>query len=293
MTVRAVDMRLRPPLPQWVGSNAFKTAMWYARKGPGFLGARSAWMESMDELLDEMDGAGVEYGVIIGRASASAGDLGNFDNPSMIEALDKWPNRFVGFLGVDLENVGSSLKDALRFAKHPGVRGISIEPGSSRTPRHADDKALSPIYEAAIERALPVSISLSGLLSALAGHDISWSNPIPVQRVALHYPELTIIASHACWPYAAEMVAIALATPNIYVSPDVYISTAYMPCAQTYVDAANLYLCDRMLWGTAYPSRGHGEALRDVRTFNWLPGVLEKVLWTNPARLLRLEDATR
>lgn len=293
MSVLAVDMRLRPPLPQWVGSNAFKTAMWYARKGPGFVGARSAWMESMDELLVEMDSAGVQYGVIIGRASASAGELGNFDNPSMVEALDKWPSRFVGFLGVDLENVATSLKAALEFAKHPGVRGISIEPGSSKTPRHADDKELAPIYEAAVERGLPVSISLSGLLSALAGHDISWASPIPVQRVALRYPELTIIASHACWPYAAEMVSIALATPNIYVSPDVYISTAYMPCAQTYIDAANLYLGERTLWGTAYPSRGHAEALRDTRTFDWAPGVLEKVLWHNPARLLRLDAAAR
>lgn len=288
MSTPAVDMRLRPPLPEWVGSNAFKTAMWYARQGPGFLGARSAWMESMDELLAEMESAGVRYGAIIGRASASAGQLGNFDNKSMIEALDKWPNRFVGFLGVDLEDISNSLKAALEFARHKGIKGISVEPGSSKTPRLADDKALAPIYEAAGERGLPVSISLSGLLSALAGHDLTWCSPIPVQRVALRYPQLKIIVSHACWPYAAEMVAIALATPNIYVSPDVYISTAYMPCAQTYVDAANLFLQDRMLWGTAYPSRGHAEALRDVRTFNWAPGVLEKVLWDNAARLLAL-----
>ena len=289
MSLRAIDMRLRPPLPQWVGSNAFKTAMWYPRQVPSLLGARSAWMESMDALIEEMDSAGVRYGAIIGRAAASAGVLGNFDNQSMVEALDKWPSRFIGFLGVDLENIGTSLKDALKFAKHPAVKGISIEPGSSKTARLSDDKALTPIYEAALERKLPVSISLSGLLSSLAGHDITWSSPVPVQRVAMRYPELKIIVSHASWPYAAEMVAIALACPNIYVSPDVYISTAYMPCAQIYVDAANSVLGDRTLWGTAYPSRSHREALHDVRTFTWAQGVLEKVLWDNPAKLLRLD----
>lgn len=292
MSVSAVDMRLRPPLPQWTAGKAFKTAMWYARQTPGFLGARSAWLESMDELLAEMDSANVRCGVIIGRASASAGQLGDFDNHSMVEALDRWPGRFIGFLGIDLENVGSSLKQALEFAKHPGVRGISIEPGSSKTPRLADDPVLAPIYEAAAEHGLLISVSLSGLLSALAGHDISWCSPIPVQRIALRYPQLKLVVSHACWPYAAEMVAIALATPNIYVSPDVYISTAYMPCAQVYVDAANLYLGDRTLWGTAYPSRGHAEALRDVHLFNWTPGTLDKILWHNPVRLLGLESAS-
>jgi hypothetical protein len=286
MSVQAVDMRLRPPLPQWTGGAAFKTAMWYARQGPGFLGARSAWLESMDELLSEMNSAGVRYGVIMGRAAFS--DLGNFDNKSIVDALDRWPNRFVGFLGVDLENIDASLREVRELATHRGIKGISIEPGSAKTPRLADDAVLSPIYETAGELGLPISISLSGLLSALAGHDLSWCSPIPVQRVAFRFPQLTIIVSHAAWPRADEMVAIALASPNIYVSPDVYISTAYMPCAQTYVDAANLFLGDRTLWGTAYPSRGHIEAMRDVRTFNWTPGTLDKVLWDNPARLLGL-----
>ena len=286
MSVPAVDMRLRPPLPQWTGSDAFKTAMWYARQGPNFLGARSTWLESMDELIAEMDSARVRYGVIMGRRAS--GQLGNFDNRSMIEALERWPDHFLGFLGVDLEDIEGTLPEVRELAGHPGIRGISIEPGSSKTPRLADDPTLTPIYELAAELQLPISISLSGLLSALAGHDLRWCSPIPVQRVAFRYPELTIVVSHASWPYAAEMVSIALASPNIYVSPDVYISTAHMPVAQTYVDAANCYLADRMLWGTAYPSRGHAEALRDVRTFNWTSGTLEKALWHNPKRLLRL-----
>ena len=202
----------------------------------------------------QMDSANVRCGVIIGRASASAGQLGDFDNHSMVEALDRWPGQFIGFLGIDLENVGSSLKQALEFAKHPGVRGISIEPGSSKTPRLADDPVLAPIYEAAAEHGLLISVSLSGLLSALAGHDISWCSPIPVQRIALRYPQLKLVVSHACWPYAAENGGDRAGnTQHLRFSRCIY-STAYMPCAQVYVDAANLYLGDRTLWGTAYPA---------------------------------------
>jgi len=286
MSQHAIDMRLRPPLPEWTGSSSFKTAMWYPREGPGFLGARSSWTESMDDLFEEMDSAGVRYGVIMGRAAF--GELGNFDNEAIVKALDQWPKRFVAFVGVNLEDIPNSLARVRELAKHPGVRGISIEPGSAQTPRLADDAALTPIYEAAIELGLPVSISLSGLLSALAGHDLSWCSPIPVQRVAMRYPELPIVVSHAAWPWADQMVAIALFCKNIYVSPDLYIATRWMPCAQTYADAANLYLSERTLWGSAYPTRPHVEAIRDVRELNWAPRVLEKVLWDNAARLLKL-----
>jgi hypothetical protein len=284
----AIDMRLRPPMAQWVGSTAFKTAMWYPNYASGFLGARSAWAGSMDELLSEMTSAGVRYGVIMGRNAS--GELGCFDNRTLIEALESWPDRFLGFLGIDLENISDSLREARELASHPGVRGFSIEPGSSRTPRHSDDPALNPIFDAAAELGLSVSISLSGLLCILAGHDLSWSSPTSIARLARRYPTLDIIVSHAAWPYAAEMVAVALGSPRVYVSPDVYISDVDMPCAQIYVDAANLFLSDRTLWGTEYPSRGHAEALAAVHKFNWKPGVLQKVLFDNAARLLRLDE---
>lgn len=286
MAHRFIDMRLRPPIPEWVNGPTFKTAMYYPRKVPNFRGARSAWLESMDILFEEMDATGVKYGVMMGRAAS--GDLGGVGNSAIVKAAAKWPDRFVGFLGIDLENIAASLAEARELASEPGIRGISIEPGSSKTPRLSDDKALNPIYEACLQLGLPVSISLSGLLSALGGHDLSWCSPIPVQRAAMRYPELPIIVSHAAWPWAEQMVVIALCCPNIYVSPDVYISKANIPCAKTYVDAANCYLSDRTLWGTAYPTQNLEEGTRDFLGMGFDPAIVDKVAYSNAAKLLKL-----
>ncbi|HVO88591.1 MAG TPA: amidohydrolase family protein [Casimicrobiaceae bacterium] len=286
MTVRCIDMRLRPPIPEWVSGPTFKTAMYYPRQVNGFKGARSAWLESMELLFDEMDTSGVRYGVVMGRASS--GQLGGVGNQAIVTTLQRWPDRFVGFLGIDLENIGPALQETQRLVREPGVVGISIEPGSSRTPRLADDPALTPIYEACLDWQLPVSISLSGLLSSLAGHDLSWCSPIPVQRVAMRYPELKIIVSHAAWPWADQMVSIALICHNIYVSPDLYIATANMPCARSYVDAANCYLSDRTLFGTAYPTRPLDECVRDFLGMGFNPAIVDKILYGNAARLLGL-----
>ena len=284
-----IDMRLRPPVEAWTKGTVFRTAMHYPRHFFTFKGARSAWLESVDVLFEEMDSAGIKYGVAMGRASSGAGNLGGVANKDIVDVVSRYPERFLGFLGVDLDAIQENLAEIREYAQAPNIKGISIEPGSGRAPRWSDDASLDPVYQLALELGLPVSISLSGLLSALAGHDITWSSPVSIQRVAQRYPDLKIIVSHAAWPYANEMVVVALACPNIYVSPDLYAATAGMICADTYVKGANLFLEDRTLFGTAYPVKDIQESLRDFLGLGWRPEIIQKILWSNAAKLLGVE----
>jgi predicted TIM-barrel fold metal-dependent hydrolase len=288
MMPQIIDMRLRPPIPAWTRGSVFRTAMHYPRHLVSFKGARSAWLESLDLLFEEMDSAGIKYGLLMGRAASGAGSLGGVANKEIVEAVAKYPNRFLGFLGIDLEAIPQGLAEVKEYARATNIKGISIEPGSAKKPRWCDDPSLDPIYKAALEYDLPVSISLSGLLSALGGHDISWSNPVSIQRAAQKYPDIKFIISHAAWPYAAEMVVVALACPNVYVSPDLYASTAGMICAETYVQGANMFLEDRMLFGTAYPTRDIQDSLRDFLDLGWRKDIIPKILWHNAAKLLKV-----
>lgn len=288
LTSGIIDMRLRPPIPAWTRGTVFRTAMHYPRHFLTFKGARSAWLESLDILFEEMDSASITYGVLMGRSSSGAGNLGGVANREIVEAVAAYPTRFLGFLGVDLDAIPANLEEIREFGREPNIKGISIEPGSARVPRWSDDASLDPIYDLAREYDLPVSISLSGLLSALAGHDITWSRPVSIQRAAQRYPDVKFIVSHAAWPYAEEMVAVALACPNIYVSPDLYASTAGMICADTYVKGANLFLEDRTLFGTAYPVKDIQESVRDFLQMGWRPDIISKILWKNAAKLLKI-----
>lgn len=287
MATPIIDMRLRPPIPAWTSGTTFRTAMHYPRHGHRIKGARSAWLESLEVLFEEMDSTQIRYGVLMGRASA--GSLGGVRNSDVVEAVEQYPDRFLGFLSVDLEKIPTGLAEVKEYAGVKGIKGISIEPGSGKTPMWSDDACLMPIYEQALEYDLPVSISLSGLLSALGGHDISWSNPVSIQRVAQRYPQLKIIVSHAAWPYAREMVVVALACPNIYVSPDLYAATKGMLCANEYVQGANLFLEDRTLFGSAYPVRDLHESVSDFLEMGWRPDIISKITWNNAARLLKIE----
>ena len=290
MMMPIIDMRLRPPIPAWTKGSVFRTAMHYPRNLVSFKGPRSAWLESLDLLFEEMDSANIKYGVLMGRAASGAGNLGGVDNRDIVEAVAKWPDRFLGFLGIDLEAIPQGLAEVREYARATNVKGISIEPGSGMRPRWSDDESLDPIYEIAQEFDLPVSISLSGLLSALGGHDISWSRPVSIQRAAQKYPKVKFIVSHAAWPYAEEMVVVALACPNIYVSPDLYGAAVGMIGADTYVKGANMFLEDRTLFGSAYPTKDIQEAVRDFLALGYRQDIIPKIMWGNAAKLLRIKS---
>ena len=290
MMMPIIDMRLRPPIPAWTKGSVFRTAMHYPRNLVSFKGPRSAWLESLDLLFEEMDSARVKYGVLMGRAASGAGNLGGVANRDIVEAVAKWPDRFLGFLGIDLEAIPQGLAEVREFARATNIKGISIEPGSGIRPRWSDDESLNPIYEIAEEYDLPVSISLSGLLSALGGHVINWSRPVSIQRAAQRYPKVKFIVSHAAWPYAEEMVVVALACPNIYVSPDLYGATVGMIGADTYVKGANMFLEDRTLFGSAYPTKDIQEAVRDFLALGYRQDIIPKIMWDNAAKLLKIES---
>lgn len=281
-----IDMRLRPPIAEWTESGAFATAMYYPRQVPGFPGARSAWLEDAALLVEEMDEAGIEVGVVMGRASA--GDLATVDNSASILFCESMPGRFVTFPAIDVTDPEAGLAAIEQYASRDVVRGVSIEPGSASTPMLSDDPSLDVIYQWCLDHDLPVSISLSSTLSFLAGHDMNWASPIPVQRVAMKYPQLKIVISHAAWPWVEQAIAASLVCPNIFLSPDMYWATPQMPLAQEFVRAANLALSDRMLFGTAYPTRPLRESVDDFFSHAFEPRVLKRVTRDNALRLLKL-----
>ena len=65
-----VDMRLRPPTKSWIEKPQFKKEVTYYPTRIGFPRPPSADQQSMSLLLQEMDKAGITWGVVMGRQSA-------------------------------------------------------------------------------------------------------------------------------------------------------------------------------------------------------------------------------
>lgn len=283
-----IDMRLRPPLPSWTKTAQFTEGTAYYPTRHGFPRPPSVKAHSMALLLKEMDEAGITWGVIMGRQSAPP--HGIVPNDEIAQAISQHPQRFIALAGIDLRDIDAGVREIERTAKLPGFRGASIEPGATFTPMYADDRRLYPLYARCQELDLPISITLSGYLSAMAGHDLSYGSPTPVYRVATDFRRLPIIVSHGAWPNVMQLMEVAFIRDNVYVSPDLYLNGIHTPGAQEYIKAAHFFLGERLLWGSAYPSRPLKESVQAFMQWDLAPELREKILYRNAARLVGISQ---
>ena len=280
-------MRLRPPLPTWVGKANFAKGIFYPVR-IGFERPPSAEARSIPMLLREMDDAQIEYGVIMGRQSVEP--LGAIPNDEIAACIAAHPHRFLGWAGIDLgQPMDESLAEIRRCIKALGFKGVSIEPSISRDESfaRADDRRLYPIYEECVRLDVPVNISLSAVLQSTVNRPYELSHPVQIYQVARDFPRLDIHVAHAAWPYVMEMIGVCFVCPNVWLSPDQYM-IRMAPAAQEYVRAANHYFADRTLFGTSYPSKPLAPMVREYEQWEWAPGVREKVLHSNARRLMRI-----
>ncbi|EKZ96020.1 amidohydrolase family protein [Cupriavidus metallidurans] len=273
-----IDFRLRPPV------GGFLDTLMYAagerRDGftrtVGFEPSPAAQQQSMELLLKEMDEAGVDKGVVVGRL---AGTLGSVSNEDVARIVRDYPQRFIGAASIDPTNRVTACK-TISDAVASGFKAINIEPGSYPIPMYADDRRLYPIYAHCEDLGVPVIMMVGGT----AGPDLSYSDPVKTDRVLTDFPRLSVVVVHGGWPWVTEILHIAFRRPNMYLSPDMYFSR--MPGWEEYVKAADSFLADRMLYASSFPFC----PVRDYKQwFETLPirrENMEKVMGGNARRLL-------
>ena len=240
----------------------------------------SADKGDMDLFFQEMEANGIDKAGIIGR---NCGPNGFVDNADIREFIQKDPNRFFGFAGID-PNAPDAVDEVTRCIRDWGFRGISLEVGWCDPSLKPDDPIIDPVYEKANELGGITLISLSFCY----GPDLSYSDPITIQHVANKYPNMKICISHGGWPQVQSMLAVAMRCPNVYLMPDCYLYIPGWPYARDYVKAANSYLKYRTLYASAYPLRGFEQCYKGWCAQPFEPDALKANLYDNAARLLGL-----
>jgi predicted TIM-barrel fold metal-dependent hydrolase len=281
--MRVIDFRLRPPL------RAFLEMVMYSNIGRTEQMARGIGMElpesvrrrSVELMLGEMDEAGVQWGVVPGRISPVLGTIEADDIAAIVAAH---PRRLIGYAGIDPVNQRKAIA-AIDAALAMGMKGVVIEPGLSSTPMHLDDARMYPIY-AHCDALQVVVLFMAG---GNAGPDITYTSPEHIDRVARDFPGLRIISGHGNWPWAAQIIHVCYRRPNIWLSPDMYIFGG-MPGAQDYINAANGFLSERFLFGTAYPLLPFKDGVDGMLRLGLKESVADRVMYKNAANLLGLGE---
>lgn len=279
---RVIDVRSRPAfLHDFYGARRgtpeFETAVWLNRRVGSHEPEHFVRSQTLDGYLQEIRIAGVERSIVIGRDTPAIQN----DNDE-IAALVKDHIELVGVGSVDPQRLGAkaAVAEAERAIKTLGLAAINIEPGFLATPLHFDDKIFYPVYEALQAWKRPVF-----LMSGPTTPDLTYNDPNAVGRVARAFPNLSIVVHHGLWPRVYEIIGVAFRYANVSIVPDMYIFT---PGGQLYVEAANGFMRDQLIFGSSFPFRAIGQSVTDYARLGFRDDVLSSVLFSNAKRTLKL-----
>ncbi len=284
-----IDARVRPPFKSLKDVLApVPGARPPVKRSPlvsGYERPQSMVQKSVDLFLQEMDEAGVDKGILVGRQAGHR----VVSNDDIAELRDQYPGRFpLSIAGINGSEVPAALRETERTITKMGFNGIAVDPGWCVPAMYVDDPRIYPIYAKCQE--------LGGVLyltcSLMQGPDISYAEPWRIQRVANDFPTLQIVVVHGAFPYTSEMIGVMIANAplgNIWVLPDFFQSIPGFPGAQDWVEAANHYLDDRILYASSYPVRPLKQSLMEFRRFMYKQDVLENLLGRNAAAVFQMK----
>ncbi|ROH84481.1 amidohydrolase [Pseudomethylobacillus aquaticus] len=277
-----IDMRSRPAyLHDFFGATpdtaAYQTARWLNRRVGSHDDRHFERSYTVAGYLAEIEQASVSKAVVVGRETPGL----TIDNDA-IAALVRESDKLVGLGSVDIQLRGEkdTVAEINRAINQLGFRAINIEPGFATPALQVDDPLLYPVYEECLYHDVPVC-----LMSGPTTPDLDYAHPNALGRLARRYPQLKIISFHGYYPYVNEAVGVAFRYDNVYLVPDMYI---FQPGAQLYVEAANSFLGEQLLFGSSYPFRAMRQSVDDFSALGFKDAVLDKVFYQNAARLLKI-----
>jgi uncharacterized protein len=278
---KRVDFRVRPPFGHFTQLSIFGA---HDPRNPTYAGAEPAESFtnlSFERFLEELDSAGIDVAVAMGRQAGP--NFGSVPNHEVEAMVSKSGGRLVGFGGVSPTPIRSAVDEVRKIAA-AGLAGVAIDPGWLDPPLVVDHRLLYPTYAACEDAGLPIAVTMSAYL----GTSVADSEPSAIQRVARHFPALQVIVVHAAWPWVLQLAAASLVTPNLWVMPDLYLNAPRFPGVNELRSAIELYLEDRLLFGSSYPIRSVQSSVDAFLSLDIPPSAKRKALEDNPSLLLGL-----
>lgn len=206
-----------------------------------FPGLAERWRRgtTLDQLIDEMDEAGVERGVLCANYG------GVDDLPWVRAAISKHPERLVGSLVVDPREGMKAVRQIESAVRNDGfvmARVIAFE-----TQLPYDNAAYFPVYAKCAELGIPLGVNVGIPGPRVPGKH---QHPLALDEVCSFFPELTIVMSHGGEPWTELCVKLMLKWPNLH-----YMSSAFAPrhIPKAIIDFANTRGASKVMWASDYP----------------------------------------
>jgi predicted TIM-barrel fold metal-dependent hydrolase len=232
----------------------------------------------IESTLAAMDEAGVTVGLLCAWWGPS-GPL--ISNDEVAAAVSKYSARFAGVAAVDLHRPVTAVRELRRCVHDLGFRALRVVPWLWGLP--PDDRRYYPLYAECVELGIPFCTQV-GHAGPLRPSEPG--RPIPyLDRVALDFPELTIVAGHIGYPWTAEMISLATKYPNVYIDTSAYKASRYPP---ELVDYLRGHGRRKVLFGSNHPAWPPATCLAGLDALGLDQDTLELFLHANASHVFEL-----
>ncbi|MGH7810603.1 MAG: amidohydrolase family protein, partial [Candidatus Binatia bacterium] len=244
-------------------------------------------------------------------APAVAAHFSRRQNEAILQAVQKHPDRFIGFGSVPLQSISDSIAIA-REAKAMGLKGLEI--GNAVGDKPLDDPMFEPFFALAQEldlllfvHPLEGGVDPDDPLAPILGNVLQFTfrTTMMIERMILtgmfeKYPNLKLCLSHGggllafnIWRLDHSYGLRPDLQKQLPKKPSEYLKKLYFDTIVHSV-AALMYLvqvvgADRVVIGTDYPmAMGDFESVQKITQLNLSAAERDQVLGANAARALNL-----
>jgi predicted TIM-barrel fold metal-dependent hydrolase len=247
---------------------------------------KDAKLTTTEELIDSMDRAGVDVSVIL-NIGWTTHELCVETNDYILESINRYPDRLVGFCSVQPRSFQAALDELERCAKG-GIKGVGEIRPDIQLLDLGDDELMDPFTDT-LKKHNMILLTHS---SEPVGHIYSGKGAVTPEVlypfIASH-PELTIVCSH--WggglPFYALMPEVKKAMASVYfdtaASPFLYNPRIYRQVAAIAGD-------DKILLGSDYPLLAQERLIKEVESTDLPTETKTRILGGNACKLLGITD---
>ena len=241
---------------------------------------------TLEQYIEKMDRAGIERSFLV---AVRCGDLrvrGSTEIPyeKVHAAVQRYPHRFSGLAGIDPTRGIAGLKELDRAVKEFGFVGAHLYPHWFG---QAPDAAIYyPYYARCAELGIPIMMQVGHCLVYQTDRRLpSVGRPMTLDRVAIDFPELTLIGIHLGYPWTDEMISVCTKHPNVYMAGDAYAPKHWGTAAVHY---ANTFGQDKFMFGTDWWVIDPERAVDEIAELKFRPPSLRKIMRDNALRVFNL-----
>jgi predicted TIM-barrel fold metal-dependent hydrolase len=201
------------------------------------------------------------------------------------EIISLFPNRVVGFAHLSAFDGMRAVRELERLVREEGFRGLSV--ASLYDQVRASDARYYPLYAKCVELGIPVRIYTAMTYANDRPYELG--HPRELDRVAIDFPELKMIAGLAGWPWINDIVGLLRRHPNLYADTAAHRPRHFATKGsgwEQFLQFGNTLLQDKIMVGLSWSLLGLSmeEAIKEYLALPLKDSVKEKWMYHNAVR---------